>query len=191
MTSKYNWPEIQIFYNLNHTWREISDKFGIGQATIAKAILRGDFKSRNKSDACAVTFKTGKWPKPSEETKRKISVSRTAYLIANPDKVPYLINHSSKKSYPEQIFENALIASNITGWKYAYQNSIYEYDFAFVDKKIDVEIDGGTHTSEKVKKIDTRRDLFSKSQGWTVIRFTTKEVKLDVINCINILKKLL
>jgi len=102
-----------------------------------------------------------------------------------------LINHSSRKSYPEQVFENALIASNITGWTYAFRNGIYEYDFAFVDKKIDVEVDGGTHTSEKIKKIDARRDIFSKSQGWTIVRFTAKEVKANVIKCIEELKKYL
>ena len=98
---------------------------------------------------------TFKGKKHSEETKRKISESRIQYLVENPEKVPYLINHSSKKSYPEQIFEDALIFSNIGGWEYNYQNSIYSYDFAFIDLKIDVEIDGETHKSEKVQKIDS------------------------------------
>jgi len=65
-----------------------------------------------------------------------------------------------------------------------YQHSIYSYDFAFIDLKIDVEIDGGTHTSEKVKVIDKRRDIFSQSHGWEVIRFTAKEVKENVTLCI-------
>jgi very-short-patch-repair endonuclease len=33
-----------------------------------------------------------------------------------------------------------------------YRNSIYKYDFAWLKEKIDVEIDGGTHKTEKVKK---------------------------------------
>ncbi len=188
--SKYNWTEIQKYYNDGHTWREIENRFGVQQSSILKATRRGVFKStRDKSSASKVSYKKGRRPKPNEETKKKISNARIRYLTAHPDKVPYLINHSSKKSWPEQVFENALISSGISGWKYAYRNGIYEYDFAWVGPKIDVEIDGGTHKSEKVKKIDERRDAFSKSQGWKVIRFEASRVKKDVISCINELKR--
>jgi len=129
--------------------------------------------------------------KPSDETKLKISNARLKFLNENPDKVPYLLNHSSKISWPEKIFKNALIASGITGWVYNYQNGIYQYDFAFPELKIDVEIDGGTHLTEKVKKIDERRDLFSKNKGWRVIRFPAKKVKENIIECIEELKKIM
>lgn len=185
---KYDWNKIQEFYNAGHTWREIQDQFGVAQASLFKAKERGDFISRNHSDANKIAYKKGRGcKKHSEQTKRKISKARIKYLTENPDKVPYLINHSSKKSYPEQIFENALISANITGWQYAYQNGIYEYDFAWPEQKIDVEIDGSTHLSEKVKKIDRRRDKFSKKNGWIVLRFTADRVKTDVISCINVL----
>ena len=186
---KYNWKEIQRYYDEGRTWRELNEKFGVSMQSIWDAKNRGDFISRDKSSASSLARARGKGLKTmSPEIKAKISKSRIKYLMANPDKVPYLINHSSKKSYPEQLFENALISSNITGWEYAFRNGIYEYDFAFPEKKIDVEIDGGTHLSEKVKKIDERRDAFSKSQGWTVLRFTADQVKKDIISCINILK---
>jgi very-short-patch-repair endonuclease/predicted DNA-binding protein YlxM (UPF0122 family) len=186
---KYNWKEIQRYYDEGLSWRELNEKFGVSMQSIWDAKNRGDFTSRDKSSASSLARARGKGMKTlSSETRAKISKSRIKYLMANPDKVPYLINHSSKKSYPEQLFENALISSNITGWEYAFRNGIYEYDFAFPEKKIDVEIDGGTHLSEKVKKIDERRDAFSKSQGWTVLRFTANQVKKDIISCINILK---
>lgn len=126
----------------------------------------------------------------SDDDKKRISVERIKYLTEHPDKVPYKLNHSSKMSYPENIFKNALESANITGWVYNYQNGIYSYDFAFPELKIDVEIDGGTHTQEKVKKIDERRDMFSRENGWTVIRFTAKEVKENVLKCINRLNNL-
>ena len=133
---------------------------------------------------------TGKKGRPhTEKAKKKIADARLKYLLENPDKVPYLLNHSSKMSYPEKVFKNALEAAGIEGWIYNYQNSIYQYDFAFVDKKIDVEIDGGTHLTEKVKRIDARRDAFSEANGWIVIRFTAKEVKENVLACINKLKE--
>lgn len=190
--TRYDWKEIQKFYDEGHTWREIQDKFGAVQASILGAKKRGDFISRDHSDANKIAHKKGRFvQKHSEETKQKISKARIKYLTENPDKVPYLINHSSKKSYPEIIFEQALISSGITGWVYAYQNGIYEYDFAWPEQKIDVEIDGSTHLLEKVKKIDARRDQFSKDQGWIVIRFSAESVKKDVISCIKVLQNYL
>lgn len=124
----------------------------------------------------------------SDEDKKRISESRIKYLNEHPDKVPYKLNHSSKMSYPEKIFKNALENENISGWIYNYQNGIYSYDFAFPDLKIDVEIDGNTHLQENVIKIDERRDKFSKENGWIVIRFSAKMIKENLLECIKLLK---
>lgn len=186
------------------SYPEISKQNKIGRSTICKYIKLGLLKKSNTkninqyrnghsmSDATKNKLKkyqTGK--KMSDEVKKKISDSRIKYLKENPDKVPYKLNHSSKMSYPEKIFYNALVSSKLSGWEYNYQNSIYSYDFAFVKEKIDIEIDGGTHLTDKVKQIDKRRDEFSRQQGWTVVRFTAKEVKEDVIKCIEKVKTIL
>ena len=189
--TRYNWTEIQQYHDEGHTWREIQAKFGVVQASITKAQKRGDFISKNHSEANKNSYTKGRYHKHTQATKDKISKARIKYLTDNPDKVPYLINHSSKKSYPETIFEQALISSGITGWVYAYQNGIYEYDFAWPKQKIDVEIDGSTHNLPKVQKIDARRDKFSTDNGWIVIRFSADRVKKDIIGCINELKALL
>jgi very-short-patch-repair endonuclease len=190
--SKYelmDWGVLQKLHDEGRNHEELI-KLGYSQRSILWGKSHGKLKLRNRSESCKLE-QTKKKRIHSNETKEKISKSRIRYLTDNPDKVPYKLNHSSKKSYPEEVFENALMSSGITGWIYNYQNGIYCYDFAFVNKKIDVEIDGGTHLSEKVIKIDKRRDEFSKSQGWTVVRFTAKEVKTDVIKCIETLKKIL
>ena len=186
------------------SYPEISKQNKIGRSTICKYIKLGLLKKSNTkninqyrnghsmSDATKNKLKkyqTGK--KMSDEVKKKISDSRIKYLKENPDKVPYKLNHSSKMSYPEKIFYNALVSSKLSGWEYNYQNSIYSYDFAFVKEKIDIEIDGGTHLTEKVKQIDKRRDEFSRQQGWNVVRFTAKEVKENVIKCIEKVKTIL
>lgn len=186
---KYDWEEIQRFYDDGNTWRDIITKYGVSNRCIEKAIQRGRLKVRSKKDASKLHITKNGTRRHSEETKQKISKKRIEFLTNNPDKVPYVINHSSKKSYPETIFENALIESGITGWTFHYRNGIYQYDFAFVEQKVDVEIDGGTHTSEKVKKIDARRDEFSRQNGWKVLRFTAQEVKNNVIRCIGTLKE--
>jgi len=128
-----------------------------------------------------------KGKKLSDETKDKISKSRIKYLKENPDKVPYLLNHSSKISYPEQTMIKYLNEYNIEGWIHQMQFSIYQLDFSFPEYKLCVEIDGSTHEQEKVKQIDKRRDLYLEEQGWKTIRITAKEIKNNVFNCINLI----
>lgn len=127
----------------------------------------------------------------SQETKDKISKSRKQYLIDNPDQVPYLLNHSSKISYPEQTMIKYLNEYNIKGWIHQMQFSIYQLDFAFPEYKLCIEIDGSTHEQEKVKQIDKRKDIFLNKEGWRVLRITAKNVKNNVYDCINLILKTL
>lgn len=188
MTStKYDWKLIQEAHNGGLTWKQLSSKFGCSASTLYYAVKRGDLQPRSKSEAMR-----GKKRSPlTEKHRQNISDSRRRWLENNPDKVPYLINHSSKESYPEKIFRNALTAAKLDGWIQKYQHGIYQYDFAFIEAKLDIEIDGGTHTLEKVKRIDARRDEWSRSQGWKVLRFPVKRVKEDVVSCINEVKQVL
>jgi len=140
-------------------------------------------------------YKTGRYKKTflgrahTEETKNKISKFQLAFLEANPDKVLYRQFHSSQESYPEKRFRKALEKAQITGWVQNYAAGIYEYDFAFVDLKLDVEIDGDTHLKPGVKQKDQRRDAWSRSQGWAVLRFTAKEVKHNLDQVISRLQQ--
>jgi very-short-patch-repair endonuclease len=56
---------------------------------------------------------------------------------------------------------------------------------------LDVEIDGSTHLLENVKEIDRRRDEWSREQGWTVLRFTDKDVKENIMKIIYEIQKIL
>lgn len=162
---------------------------GLTKETNEALKRKGETLKRNIKLGLVIPNQLGK--PHTQETKDKVSRSRIKYLQENPEKVPYLLNHSSKESYPEKVFKNALVENEIECWVQEYQNGIYRYDFAFLDLKIDVEIDGSTHLTEKVKKIDERRDNWSKEQGWIVVRFTAKEVKENVTKCINILKEVI
>lgn len=51
MRKKYNWIEVQEFYNNGNSWRDIIKYFGVSNRAIQKAIIRGDLVVRNKSDA--------------------------------------------------------------------------------------------------------------------------------------------
>lgn len=113
--------------------------------------------------------------KHTEETKSKISIARKKFLTENPDKVPYLINHSSRKSYPETYFEQIFFDENIP-LKYHLQVSKYELDFYNEDYKIDVEIDGEQHYLDKrIFESDKERNAYLESLGWIIFRIRWSE----------------
>lgn len=162
---------------------ELSKKYKIGFNKF-KQYLKENNVYRNRSSASKLAAKI-KPRKHSEETKNKLSEIRKKYLDDHPDKVPYLLNHASKMSYPEKRFKTVLNNMGIKGWIYNYQCGRYSYDFAFPLLKLDVEIDGGTHMLEKVIKSDRERDKWSISQGWKVLRFTAKECHNNLGICID------
>lgn len=161
---------------------------GLDKQTDERVKNRGITYSQRVKDGSIIPFMRGKHL--SDETKKKLSVSRTNYLLAHPDQVPYILNHSSKRSYPELMLDKALNNSQLTGWTTQYQQGLYSYDFAFPSIKLDIEIDGGTHTSEKVLAKDLRRDTFSASLGWVVIRFPASKIKKDLDLCIETIKEI-
>lgn len=185
-TKNLDLTKVQEYYDNLHTVSETCMHFNISIAFFFGRARRGLLKTRTKMESTKLrgTGAGNVNRKHTTESKRKISLARKQFLDANPNKVPYLLNHSSKDSYPEKLFEQALKDLNITGWIKKYQVGRYEYDFAFLDKKIDVEIDGSTHLLEKVKLIDKARDVFSEENGWAVLRIAAKEVLKDVKNCI-------
>ena len=106
----------------------------------------------------------------SQETKDKISIARKKYLMDNPDKVPYLLNHSRKESYPEKYFTEVFLKEEINVVK-CYRVSLYELDFSIPDRKIDIEIDGSQHyLDKKIVESDKRRTEYLESNGWDIIR---------------------
>jgi len=123
------------------------------------------------------------------EVKQKISESRRKYLEANPNKVPYLLNHRSKESNPEKTFRLEMESRGLKGWIQRFRHGIYEYDFAFPEIGIDVEIDGQTHELDRVKEIDRKRDEWSLSKGWRIFRIKANQVKFDVKSAVDELEK--
>jgi len=172
-----NWIEVQNYYNDNHTWNDIIKEFNISSNTINKAVKNEKLKMRSKSDANKIA--SIKFPKKlTEETKKKISESRKKYLKEHPDQVPYLLNHFSKgESYPERYFQIILQKSNLSYERYL-QISYYNLDFAFIEKGIDLEIDGDQHyLDQKIVESNKERDIFLKNKGWSIIRISWSEYR--------------
>jgi very-short-patch-repair endonuclease len=131
----------------------------------------------------------------SEESKDKIRNGRIRYLLNNPDKVPYKLNHSSKESYPEKYFTELFKKENIKVEK-SFRVGLYELDFCIPDKKIDIEIDGEQHYVDKrIKDSDIRRTNFLKENGWLVFRIRWSNYKKmtyeDKVIIINELKEII
>lgn len=114
----------------------------------------------------------------TQETKNKISAARIKYLSENPDKVPYKLNHYSKgSSYPEKYWKRVFDKFKLE-YTEQYQIHTYQLDFALVEEKIDIEIDGDQHYLDKrITKSDKRRDEYLKNLGWKVIRIRWSEYK--------------
>jgi very-short-patch-repair endonuclease len=107
----------------------------------------------------------------SDEHKKKISVSRTLYLEKNPDKVPYIINHSSKgPSYPEKYWIELIKKENLNLY-YHKRVGIYELDFFNEEVKLNLEIDGEQHYLDtRIVESDITRNVVLSNLGWKTIR---------------------
>lgn len=103
----------------------------------------------------------------SDEQKRKISEGRKRYLAEHPDKVPYILNHHSKgDSYPEKYFmtcfDNYLIK-----YEKDYRALSYFLDFAWLDSKCYIEVDGEQHYLDKdIIEHDIIRSKNLEDDGW-------------------------
>ena len=125
--------------------------------------------------------KAGKGRKHTQETKEKLSKIRKEFLAENPEMVPYKLNHySNGPSYPEIYWKGILDAHNIN-YVEEYPVSFYSLDFAIIDRKIDLEIDGSQHyLDERIIESDKQRTKYLESFGWTVIRINWSDYqKLD------------
>lgn len=85
---------------------------------------------------------------------------------------------NSIKSYPEQFFEKVINNEfDNKNYKMEYPIGIYSLDFAWVDLKRAIEIDGEQHDRfEEYHQRDIRKDEFCKSSGWEILRIKWKEL---------------
>lgn len=103
--------------------------------------------------------------------RQKISESMKKFYKEHPELIPYKLHHSSKESYPEKYFNNLFHNEGIVGFEREKYVLGYFLDFAFVDKKIDFEVDGSQHWLDKrIIEHDKKRTDDLLKNGWSVIR---------------------
>jgi very-short-patch-repair endonuclease len=113
--------------------------------------------------------------KPSEETKKVLSDKlKIAHKENRHPGWSFINKNSSRRSYPEKYFYSVL-KNNGLFERFTIIEKFplgkYSLDFAIIDLKLDLEIDGQGHfRDEKAIKHDKTRDMFVIEQGWKVYR---------------------
>ena len=160
-----------------HIWKAhgdgINHKPRTGQIAWNKGLTKETSNIVKEQGLTWSNMTRGKTRKPlSAEHKQKISISRKKYLLENPDQVPYLLNHSSKQSYPEKYFSECFNGLNIIE---EFKVGLYSLDFANPTKFHYIEIDGEQHYVDKrILDHDVVRTQYLKKLGWKVKRIRWK-----------------
>jgi very-short-patch-repair endonuclease len=108
--------------------------------------------------------------KMTPQVRKILSRKRLDYMKENPEKTAW---RTKTISYPEKLFLNKLYELK---WNEKFnivrEEPIFPYfiDFAFIDLKIAVEIDGSQHKLEERKQSDIKKDKLLKKNGWRVLR---------------------
>lgn len=107
----------------------------------------------------------------SDETKRKISESRTRYLSENPDKHPWKTNNKFTSKPCEHLKKTLRNVGYVFEEEFkVLPNRHFSVDIAFVDKKIGIEINGNQHydaSGNLLPYYQNRHDLIVDT-GWTL-----------------------
>lgn len=164
--------------------REVCKKYGIGSNVWVRKLLGENI--RNFSEANKIAHK--KHPnsyKLSEETKDKIRKARLTWMEEHPEQTAWRLKNMS---YPEKCFKKILENNGLDKKYLIYREySVFPYfiDFAFINEKVAVEIDGSQHLLEDRKKKDEEKDKLLLSKGWKVLRIAAVEVTHDGSKALN------
>ena len=76
----------------------------------------------------------------------------------------------------ERLLWRALRGKQLNGYRFRRQHPIGKYiaDFACVEQKIVIELDGGQHQEQL--EYDEQRTAFLRAHGWQVLRFWNNDV---------------
>lgn len=155
------------------TAREIEIKYKINYVLLKRFLQSQSISIRNISHAMKVSQKPKS--KHTQETKTKLSATRTKYLIENPDKHPWKLN-SKFKSVPCEQLKTILRdrkISFIEEYMPGINGRLYSIDIAFPDKKIGLEINGNQHYNSDGTLKDyykTRHNIIC-SDGWKLYEY--------------------
>lgn len=171
--------KIKNDYINNHlSGKEIMQKYNIKSKDFVYKLLGTNKRSISEANKLA----RQKFPTKflhSPQTKLKMRENRLKYMKEHPEQTAW---RSTNFSYPEKQFAKFLEQFEYTKkFQIIREYSIYPYyiDFAFVDQKLAIEIDGSQHLLPERKMKDNLKDNKLQSLGWKVLRITENMVKTD------------
>jgi len=88
----------------------------------------------------------------------------------------------------EQILWKYLSGKQLMGLKFRRQHVIQPYivDFYCREKKLVIEVDGGTHLEQQ--EYDERREVYLKNKGFKIIRFINTDIKENISEVLKIIQ---
>ena len=166
------------YINEFNSIKELKIKYNLSACIISR-ILKGVTRSPSEARKLAAV----KYPfKHSEESKQKLRVARLNYMKEHPENTAW---RKSNMSYPEKLFNDGLLNREFDK-KFLIERefSVFPYfiDFAFINEKLAIKIDGSQHLLEERKLKDEEKDKLLISLGWRIIRFSENEVKTNLEN---------
>jgi len=104
---------------------------------------------------------------------------------------PWFFETNIEKIFREELQSRGLVCGIDFIIQYPLRYS-FILDIAFPDQKLAIELDGAYwHSRKKHKRRDRMKDSILQKQGWTVIRFSDKEILENVSRCVDfVLKKI-
>jgi len=128
--------------------------------------------------------------KPTEIQKKQIS---NAMKKAHAEGRAWNIGKSrwnNEPSYPEKFFIE-VIKNEFDDKNYVreFNVGLYSIDFAWVNKKLAIEIDGQQHEKEEYRLRDERKDKILIENGWIVLRLKWVDICNDTQNYIKMAKQ--
>jgi very-short-patch-repair endonuclease len=171
--------EIKKLY-VDELWsiKRIKDKYNLGSQTITD-ILGDNLRTASESNKIARKL----FPESfihSDETKQKIREKRIEFMKENPEQTAW---RTKNLSYPEKLFlEKVYELCLDKKYSIVREYSVFPYfiDFAFVNEKVAVEIDGSQHLLPERKERDDKKDELLKEDGWFILRVSENEVKTNI-----------
>lgn len=167
--------EIIHLYTVDYiSIKKLARKFKLGTETIRKILGN---KIRTLSESMEIARKL--YPesyKLTDKQRNKLRKARLRYMKENPEKTAW---RKANMSYPEKRIFNKIKELKLNETHLIVREySVFPYfiDFAFVNEKVALEIDGSQHLLEERMESDQKKDSLLSSKGWRVLRITAKEV---------------
>ena len=97
----------------------------------------------------------------------------------HPENTAWYKRKSGQDSFIEQIFNQFIEEQNLKNtYKIETEYPFHRYfiDFAFINEKVAIELDGRQHINDKNHQTDLRKDEALLNDGWRILRLSSYEI---------------